>query len=143
MSFSRIPLSTTALCWKKTIHGAIVVPMLAISMKKSSLVNPPGGSCGTMLPWSTSWRGGFTRKAPGMCMRLTPQNTSAIFSHVQYRPWSTIAAMSTVTTMTVIQGATPKILRAAVMPMNSVTSVSQSTRIRSSRENRPQKGPNA
>ena len=44
MSFSFSPLSTTELCWKKSIHGAMVVPMLAISMKNNSLVNPPGGS---------------------------------------------------------------------------------------------------
>ena len=30
ISFSFMFLSTTALCWKKIIHGAIVVPMFAI-----------------------------------------------------------------------------------------------------------------
>ena len=36
ISFSFISLSTTALCWKKIIHGAMVVPMFAIRRKKSS-----------------------------------------------------------------------------------------------------------
>src|ERR1700694_5411415 len=41
MSFSSIPLSTTALCWKNSIQGAIVVPMLAMRKKNSSPLNPP------------------------------------------------------------------------------------------------------
>ncbi len=65
----------------------------------------------------------------------------AIFSHVQYRPWSTMPSMTMDTTMTVMMGGIPKIPRAAVIPMNSVTRVSQSVRIRSERENHPQKGP--
>ncbi len=42
MSFSFMPLSTTALCWKKIIQGAIVVPMLAIRKKNRAAVRPPG-----------------------------------------------------------------------------------------------------
>ena len=47
------------------------------------------------------------------------------------------------TTMIVRKGGTWKMLRAAVMPMNSVINVSQSVRIRSERENHPQNGPKA
>ncbi len=50
-------------------------------------------------------------------------------------------AISRTTPVTVSQGGTPKMLRAAVMPMNSVTSVSQSTSIRSTSENQPQNAP--
>ncbi len=41
----------------------------------------------------------------------------------------------------VIQGGTPKMLAAAIMPMYSVTSVSQFTIARSNSENHPQTGP--
>ena len=65
ISFSSNPLSTTELCWKKSIHGAMVVPILAISRKKSSLVKPPGrlgiNPCPTMSEME-----GFTINAAGM-----------------------------------------------------------------------------
>ena len=48
---------------------------------------------------------------------------------------------STHTASTVSHGGTPKICSAALMPMNSVTSVSQSTSIRSISENQPQNAP--
>ncbi len=65
MSFSSIPLSTTALCWKNSIHGAIVVPMLAMRKKNSWPLNPPAKF--GISPWcSTSLTAGCTRKAPGM-----------------------------------------------------------------------------
>ncbi len=40
MSWTSSPLSTTALCWKKICHGAIVVPMFASRMNTTSLENP-------------------------------------------------------------------------------------------------------
>ena len=43
--------------------------------------------------------------------------------------------------MTVIQAGMPKMLIASVMPMYSVTSVSQLTMARSTSENHPQNGP--
>ncbi len=52
-----------------------------------------------------------------------------------------MTAISTMTATTVIHGGTPNMAKAAVMPTNSVTSVSQSTIIRSSSENQPQKAP--
>jgi hypothetical protein len=36
MSLTSSPLSTTALCWKNTCQGAIVVPTFAIRMKSRS-----------------------------------------------------------------------------------------------------------
>ena len=45
--------------------------------------------------------------------------------------------------MTVTTGGTPKMLSAAVIPMNSVIIVSQSTSTRSSSENHPQNDPKA
>ena len=45
--------------------------------------------------------------------------------------------------ITVIHGGTPKMLIAAVMPMNSVIIVSQSTKTRSNSENHPQNDPKA
>ncbi len=64
-SFSWTPLSTTALCWKKIIQGAIVVPMFAMRKKNISLLNPPGKF--GMRPACTTWpTEGWTRMAPGM-----------------------------------------------------------------------------
>ena len=54
-----------------------------------------------------------------------------------------MVAMTIQATITVITGGTPKMLIAAVMPMNSVIIVSQSTSTRSSSENQPQNAPNA
>ena len=45
------------------------------------------------------------------------------------------------TPATVTQSGTPKMARAEVMPMNSVTRVSQSTSSRSRSENQPQNAP--
>ena len=39
MSRTSMPLSTTALCWKKICQGVIVVPMLAMM---SMIMAPPG-----------------------------------------------------------------------------------------------------
>ena len=66
-----------------------------------------------------------------------------IFSQVQYRPETTIAIMMQITIMTVSSGGIPKIASPAVIPINSVTSVSQFTRVRSHKENQPQNDPNA
>ena len=51
--------------------------------------------------------------------------------------------MNTETIATVTTGGIPKMLNAAVMPMNSVIRVSQSVKARSERENQPQNAPNA
>ena len=65
MSFSSMPLSTTALCWKNSIHGAIVVPMLAIR-KKNSWPSKPPAKFG-IKPWLRMSRtDGCTRNAPGI-----------------------------------------------------------------------------
>ena len=65
MSFSFRPLSTTEDCWKNSIHGAMVVPMLAIRKKNSWPLNPPGKL--GIKPWArTSETCGCTRKAAGM-----------------------------------------------------------------------------
>ena len=45
------------------------------------------------------------------------------------------------TRITVNQAGTPKMLKAAVIPTNSVTSVNQSTIMRSIKENHPQNAP--
>ena len=52
-----------------------------------------------------------------------------------------MAPMTIQATMTVTIGGTPKMLIAAVMPMNSVIIVSQSTSTRSRSENQPQNAP--
>ena len=69
------------------------------------------------------------------------QKSRATFSQVQYRPRTIINPMISVTIATVTTGGMPKMPMAAVMPMNSVTRVSQSVRMRSSSENQPQNGP--
>ena len=51
--------------------------------------------------------------------------------------------MTVTTISTVSTGGTPNIESPAVIPINSVTSVSQFTRLRSRSENQPQKDPNA
>ncbi len=51
MSLTSSPLSTTALCWKKICHGAMVVPMLARTMNSSSGEKP--SSCGRKNPSAT------------------------------------------------------------------------------------------
>src|ERR1035437_68414 len=81
ISFSLTFLSTTALCWKKIIHGAIVVPILAMIRKNNWLLKPPGGRCGTKLLYKTSETDGWTKNAQGIYTRLTAQNPMAIFSH--------------------------------------------------------------
>ena len=66
ISFSFMPLSTTELCWKKIIQGAIVVPMLAMTKKSSSGVTLPPGMCG-MSPLPMTWEtSGWTMNASGM-----------------------------------------------------------------------------
>ena len=63
------------------------------------------------------------------------------FSNVQYCPLTTTPNRTAVTARKVIQGGMPKMLIAAVIPMYSVTRVSQLMMVRSIRENQPQKGP--
>ena len=64
MSFSSMPLSTTALCWKNSIHGAMVVPILAIRKKNSWPLNPPAKF--GIRPWCrTSRTDGCTMKGAG------------------------------------------------------------------------------
>ncbi len=66
-----------------------------------------------------------------------------IFSNVQYLPDITMPNISNVTPSDVIHSGTPKIRMAWVMPMYSVTRVSQLIRARSKIENHPQPGPKA
>ena len=81
ISFSCMPLSTTELCWKKTIHGAIIIPMFAMRKKNSVAVSPPG-NCG-MSPCTTSEICGWTMIAAGIYKMLSAAKSNAIFSHVQ------------------------------------------------------------
>ena len=60
-----MPLSTTALCWKNTIHGAMVVPILAIRKKNIWLSNPPG-KLGINPVRTMSETDGWTMMAHGM-----------------------------------------------------------------------------
>ena len=76
-----------------------------------------------------------------MYTRLNRQKNSVIFSNVQYRPLTTIANISAVTPMNVTSGGMLNKLSACVMPMYSVTSVSQLISARSKIENHPQNGP--
>jgi hypothetical protein len=55
---------------------------------------------------------------------------------------TTTANRMAVTPRKVSQGGMPKMVAAAIMPMYSVTSVSQFTMARSASENQPQTGPN-
>src|SRR3972149_9437396 len=119
MSFSSSSLSTTALCWKNNIHGAMVVPMLAIINVRRPAVRPAGKLGETMLR-VTSLQLGFARKAAGMYTRLRRQKTSVILSKVQYVPEATSTVRKMTDATIVNRGGIPKMLAAANMPMNSV-----------------------
>src|ERR1019366_712008 len=82
ISFSVMPLSTTDDCWKNSIQGAMVVPILAIRKKNKSPLKPPG-KFGTSPSFMICATDGCTRNAAGMQIRLRKQNARAIFSHVQ------------------------------------------------------------
>ena len=78
-----------------------------------------------------------------MYTKLNRQNTKVIFSNVQYWPDITMPNISAVTPRKVIHSGIPKIRIAWVMPIYSVTSVSQLISARSKIENQPQAGPKA
>ena len=65
ISFSCMPLSTTALCWKNSIHGAMVVPMLAMRKKNNWPLNPPA-KFGIRPCLRMSETDGWIMNAPGI-----------------------------------------------------------------------------
>ena len=83
-----IPLSTTADCWKKTCHGVIVVPMLAMTSVTNAA--PPRPACVLgQKPLPTASQPSLTlpvfiaQNAAGMYTRLKKQKNRVIFSKVQ------------------------------------------------------------
>ena len=62
-SEKRSRFSATQLCWKKSCHGAIVVPTIAITKKTRLLVMPPIGIVGSMELWATVAQCGCVMKA--------------------------------------------------------------------------------
>jgi hypothetical protein len=62
-SAKRSRLSAMQLCWKKSWHGATVVPMKAIVRNISDGVRPPGGIEGISVPRVIAPSGGCSRNA--------------------------------------------------------------------------------
>ena len=83
----------------------------------------------------------MAQMAAGMYTRLNRQKNSVSFSNVQYLPDITMPNINSVTPRKVAHSGMPKIRIAWVMPMYSVTRVSQLIKARSKIENQPQKGP--
>ncbi len=141
MSFTVIPLSTVALCWKNSIHGVTVAPMSDSTISTMFLFSA-GTGCQVAKEFATTLQCGCVISATGMKIRLNAAAASVNRSHVQYR-WLRSAEYSTSSASRMAaQAGTPKNPSPALTAMNSVISVRKFPIPRSVIENQPQNGPN-
>ena len=73
-SAKRSRFSATQLCWKKSCHGAMVVPTTAMTRKTRLLVTPPSGRVGTSVLRATLAQLGCTTKASTNQVRSSTQS---------------------------------------------------------------------
>ncbi len=140
ISSGTVPLSTSELCWKKSIHGAMVVPRLASSTYMKSGVIPKGTF---QVPKADATRpqSGLAKKTSGMKTRLKNATTRLALSQLWYLKDIVMKSTNANPISTAYTGFTPNMPRPKVMPMNSVTSVSELAMTRSAREKEPQNLP--
>src|SRR5271165_7157708 len=70
------PLSTTALCWKKIIHGVTVAPTSAMSKVTKPAVTPPASGLHVPKARATAAASGCANIAAGTNKRLNAARTS-------------------------------------------------------------------
>ena len=80
-----IRLSTTFDCWKKSCHGATVVPTMATMSRAPLEVRPPWMP-GTRKPWSTGPRVGWASTTSGTTSALPPRMRNISRSQVENLP---------------------------------------------------------
>ena len=80
-SAKRNRLSAMQLCWKKSCHGAMVVPTIAITRNMSSGVIPPAGMDGSSACFTIWPRGGPSRNAIQNQAKSSRHRKTTVRSH--------------------------------------------------------------
>src|SRR5579872_1949385 len=124
-------------CWKKSCHGATVVPTMAMMSRIAVELNPPF-TPGTTNPWRTGAPWGWENTANGMTRKLAKMKMNMNRSHRWKLPDAVMAMSIAAAIGTEIVELTPKYCRARLTPMNSVTIVRKFRTKRSPTEKRPQ-----
>ena len=94
-------------CWKKSCHGATVVPTMAMTRRTAVELTPPR-TPGTRSPWITGPGCGCEKMTSGMTRKLATTKSSMKRSQRRKLPEAVIATSPTAATGTEMYGLTPK-----------------------------------
>src|SRR5487761_1703773 len=100
-------LSTMFDCWKKSCHGATVVPTMAMMRSTDVDVKPPW-TPGTAMSWKNAEAWGWRKTASGITRRLAKMKTNMNRSHRRKLPDAVITTRATAAIGTEMYGDTPK-----------------------------------